>query len=342
MKKCMVFLMLLFVVVSLQAKETWLFIRPISLYYDAAKLFVICDLLKQELQVQGSADIKMVERPENGPDLESDAKARKEALGLTGTDVGFTGKVSQIDNAVFFYVYKWNKSGDLVYQARVSVPVGEDPEALVKRLATCLITHEKFSESATNETVMVKDSKQPRRKEGALIFLARAGILYPYGNSYQVTHIRQNSTGVYNPNTGYYDYATTTLYDTTSGNAPSVEFGVGYDVNFMIIEGTIGFDGTRDFKLSIGGEYLFGKGDFCPYAGGEIGLSLVNKATSDYGVSVDQYEKNSDGMHGGLRVGYLLFRNHKIKFMPEIRAINVFNKDWDKGISASVGMMASF
>jgi hypothetical protein len=338
MKKCMVLLILSLVAVSLQAKETWLFIRPISLYYDAAKLFVICDLLKQELQVQGNADIKMVERPENGPDLESDAKARKEALGLTGTDVGFTGKVSQIDNTVFFYVYKWNKSGDLVYQARVSVPVGEDPEALVKRLAVCLITHEKFSESATNETVMVKDSKQPRRKEGALILLARAGILYPYGNSYRVLNFRQNYT--YDPITyvSHYD----TLCDTTAGNTPSFEFGVGYDVNFMIIEATIGFDGTRDFKLSIAGEYLFGKGDFCPYAGGEIGLSLVSKATGDYIINVDQYKKNSDGMHGGLRVGYLLFRNHKIKFMPEIRAINVFNNDWDKGISVSIGMMASF
>lgn len=338
MKKSLVLLAMLISVVSLQAKETWLFVRPVSIYYDAAKLFVICDLLKQELQVQGSADIKMVERPENGPDLENDSKARKEALDLTGSDVGFSGKVSQIDNTVFFYIYKWNRSGDLLYKERVSVPTGEDFEALVKRIATCLITHEKFSESATNETVMVKDSKQPRRKEGALILLARAGMLYPWGNSYQVLHVRQNYS--YDPVT-YQSYVDT-LSDTTSGNTPAFEIGVGYDVNFMIIEGTLGFDVGRDFKMAIGGEYLFGKGDFCPYAGGEIGISIVDKASGDYMINVDKYEKNSDGMHAGLRIGMLLFRNHKIKFMPEIRAINVFNKDWDKGISASIGMMASF
>jgi len=39
----------------------------------------------------------------------------------------------------------------------------------------------------------------------------------------------------------------------------------------------------------------------------------------------------------------LLFRNHTVKFMPEIRAIQVFNKGhWDNGIRATIGMMLSF
>jgi hypothetical protein len=53
-----------------------------------------------------NTSIKIVERPQNGPDLESDAKARKEALEMTGTDVGFSGKFSQIDNTVFMFIYK--------------------------------------------------------------------------------------------------------------------------------------------------------------------------------------------------------------------------------------------
>ena len=333
MKKAAILLVLLIGAVSIQAKETWLFVRPISYYYDAAKLFVICDLLKQELQTQSSITIKMVERPQNGPDLESDDKARKEALESTGTDVGFSGKVSQIDNSVFLYIYKWNKSGDLIYQERISIPVGEDPEALVKRLAVCLITHEKFSKSATSETVMVKETKQPLRKEGSVVLLALAGILYPWGNSYRIAHVNS----VYDPTT--YSYTGTYVAYYTDGNTPAFEIGLGYDVNFMILEGTLGCDGLRDFNMEIGGEYLFGKGDFCPYLGGEVGVSLLNKATSDNGADVSQYSKNADGFHGGLRAGILLFRNHNIKFMPEIRVLNVFNKDYDKGIRASVGMM---
>jgi hypothetical protein len=334
MKKNLVLMALLFVTVPLQATETWLSVRPVSVYYDAAKLFVINDLLKQELLVQGKISIKMVERPLDGADLESDQKARKEALEQTKTDVGYSGKFSQIDNTVFIYFFKWNKAGDFIYQVRISVPIGEDPEALVKRLATCLITHEKFNASQTSETVMLSDSKQSRRKEAAIVLILRTGILYPSGNSYTVNTYHQGY------NSGTYD--TVAGSPSASGNAPSFEFGLGYDVNFMIVEGTVGFDGTRDFKVAIGGEYIFGKRDFCPYLGGEIGLSLVNKASNSTGIDESQYEKNSNGMHVGLRAGVLLFRNHNLKFMPEIRAINVFNKDFDKGLNSSIGMMISF
>jgi hypothetical protein len=50
----------------------------------------------------------------------------------------------------------------------------------VKRLAVCLITHEKFSASETNETVMMKDSRLSQRKNGKLIFLIRAAIFIPF------------------------------------------------------------------------------------------------------------------------------------------------------------------
>jgi hypothetical protein len=59
-------------------------------------------------------------------------------------------------------------------------------------------------------------------------------------------------------------------------------------------------------------------------------------------VPENELEKDSDGFYGGLRVGVLLFRNHTVKFMPEIRAINVFNDDWDKGLRATIGMILSF
>lgn len=333
MRKTLFMIILAALSVSLQAKETWLFVRPLNYYYDQSKLFVISDLLKQELQVQGGMTVKMVERPENGPDLESDAKGRKEALQLTQTDLGFSGKVSQIENTVFMYVYKWNSSGDMVYQERISVPLGEDPEALVKRLAKCLITHEKFTGTATSTTVTVKETQRPRRKEGSLSIVGRTGILYPWNTSFRVKKASYN-----------YNYNGTGTYDTSyiDGNTFSMELGLAYDVNFMILEGTAGFDGTRDVTFTIAGDYLFGQGDFCPYVGGEVGVALVNKASFGYDMSETEAEKNSDGFYGGLRVGILLFRNNSVKFMPEIRGINVFNKDWDKGIRATIGMMVTF
>jgi hypothetical protein len=342
MKRIGALLVTLCAALSLQAGESWLFIKPLNYYYDEAKLFVMTDLLKQELQVQGSMSVKMVERPEkNPPDIENDINARKEALSLTQTDVGFSGKISQMENTVFLFFFKWNSGGEIVYQERVSVPIGEDAEALVSRLAKCLITNEKFGKTATSSNITAKDSKQSRRKAGNAMLIARAGMLYPYGESFSVL----SSTGsFYNSSTGMYE----TRYEYDEGNTFSGEFGIGYDINFMILEGMMGFDGNRQFYFNIGGEYLFLQGDFCPYAGGEVGVALVNKASIGYydynGSSIDEneLEKDSDGFFAGLRVGVLLFRNHTVKFMPEIRAINVFNKDWDNGIRASIGMMIGF
>ena len=337
MKKYFILMLLLVAWTSISARDTWLFVRPINFYYDPAKLFVLTDLLKQELQVQKNISVKIVDRPENGPDLETDAEARKDALKQTQTDIGFSGKISQIESTVFIYIYKWNSSGAIVYQERTSVPVGDDPEAIVNRLARCLITHEKFVTTATSSTVTVKETRQPRRKNGSISLLGRAGMLYPYGESFRVKTINYN-----------WD-AMTSTYDTVynEGNTFGMEFGVAYDVNYVIVEGTMGFDGSRDLYFNIGGEYVFenilGQSDFCPYVGGEVGVTLVNKASSDfYGSSQDELEKDSDGFSGGLRVGILLFRNHSIKFMPEIRGINVFNKDWDNGIRATIGMMINF
>jgi hypothetical protein len=329
-------------IVSAFGGDTWLFVKPLNYYYDEAKLFVITDLLKQEVSVQGAVDVKMVERPQNGPDLENDAAARKEALSLTKTNVGFSGKISQMENTVFIYFFKWNSSGEIVFNERISVPVGEDAEALVIRLAKCLVTNEKFNKTGTAGTITMKDGKQSRRKSGSIMLIGRTGILYPYKNSFRVL----NETGsIYNSMTGTYE----PTYTYSEGNTFSMEFGIGYDINYMILEGMMGFDGTRDLCFTIGGEYLLLQGDFCPYIGGEVGVAIVNKATTDLydysggtGIDENELEKDSDGFYGGLRVGVLLFRNHTVKFMPEIRAINVFNDDWDKGLRATIGMILSF
>jgi hypothetical protein len=330
MKKILALTALLLASSSLQAKDSWLFVRPVNYYYDAAKLFVLTDQLKQEVQSQGNVEVKLVERPENGPDLESDGSARKEALSLTKTVTGFTGKVSLMDNTIFVSVFKWNSSGDIVYQERFSLPVGEDIEAVINRLGTCLVTNEKFKKTGGPDNITVKETQTPRRKQGAVILLARAGMLYPIGNSFRVQD--------YN-----YSYMTGTVDNVyyTEGTTGSIELGLGYDINYMIMEGVFGFDGTRDAYCNIGGEYLFGKGDFCPYAGADVNVSLVNKAATG-SPNEQELEKNSDGFGVGLRVGVLIFRNSTIKFMPEIRFVNVFNKDFDKGIRATIGMMASF
>jgi hypothetical protein len=340
MKTRLVILATVVMIFSAFGGDTWLFVKPLNYYYDEAKLFVMTDLLKQEVSVQGAVDVKMVERPQNGPDLENDAAARKEALSLTKTNVGFSGKISQMENTVFIYLFKWNSSGEIVYNERISVPVGEDAEALITRLAKCLVTNEKFSKTATAGTITMKDTKQARRQNGSIMVIGRTGILYPYKNSFRVL----SSTGsVYDTNGTYRE-----TYGYDEGNTFSMEFGIGYDVNYMILEGMIGFDGTRDFCFTIGGEYLLLPGDIAPYVGGEVGVALVNKAAigmydySGTGINEKNSEKDSDGFYGGLRVGVLLFRNHTGKFMPEIRAINVFNKDWDKGIRATIGMMLSF
>jgi hypothetical protein len=292
------------------------------------------DLLKQEVQVQGNVDVKMVERPQNGPDLESDPAARKQACSLTTTKMGFSGKISQLENTVFIFIYKWNASGDIVYQEKISVPVGEDAEALVARLAKCLVNNEKFEKTATANTVMIKDSKQQRRMNGAISGVCRVGMLYPYKNHFQVAKI-----------TSDYSSSSYTL-DYINGNAFAMDGGIAYDINSWVFEATMGFNGSRDFHFSIGGEYLFLDGLFSPYIGANIGVALVNKASSDYynGSTVeDSLEKNSDGIFSSARVGLLLFRNHNVRFIaPEVELVGVANdyKDW--GIRATVGMMISF
>ncbi|MGA2506935.1 MAG: hypothetical protein ABSF80_05605 [Chitinispirillaceae bacterium] len=342
MKKYASIVLLAGLVCTLHARDTWLFVRPINYYYDQAKMFVLVDLMRQEIQVQGNVNVKLVERPENGPDLESDAKARKEALDLTQTAVGLTGKVSQIDNTVFFYLIKWDAGGNVLYQERVAVPVAEDPEALVKRLAACVVTQEKFGKTGTSETIMVKETQQTRRKEASFNLYARTGMLYPYGNGFRVMTI--NSSYSYDTN---YNPIYNKSY--TSGSCFSGEFGVAYDVNFMILEAGIGLDGTRDVYFNLAGDYLFGKGDFCPYIGGEIGVAIVNAASSNMDYSydpavqkmVDDAERNSNGIAVGLKAGVILFRNNKLKFVPELSGISVFNKNWDRGLRFTIGVMGS-
>ena len=130
--------------------------------------------------------------------------------------------------------------------------------------------------------------------------------------------------------------STTETY--TKGTAFSMEGGFAFDVDFAILEATMGFDATRDLNFAIAGEYPIGQSDFCPYIGADLGVCLVNKAASSV-PDEDVLEEDSDGMSIGLRAGIFLFRNHFFKLMPELRLFTVLNKDRDKGIRFTIGGM---
>ena len=307
--------------------DTWLFVAPQMVTRDSARFSILSDLICQELEIQGKISVKKIERPGDTVDFTSNPQALKDILAQNGARFGFSGKYYQIDNTFFLFIEKWDADGAILFRDRVSIKSDEDYDLLTKRVATCLLKNEQFAKTATTTTITKKDSQASRRKGGTMLLVGRMGFLYPYKNSFRTLDYDYSYSGSGSASPSY-----------TKGTAFAMEGGFAFDIDFAILEATMGFDATRDLNFAIAGEYPFGQSDFCPYVGADLGVCLVNKAAS--GISnEDALEEDSDGMSLGLRAGVFLFRNHFFKLMPELRVFTVFNKDHDRGLRFTIGCM---
>jgi hypothetical protein len=327
MVKKMVVFLIVALALSAQAEDTWLFVQFRSVNYDSLRLMIVSDQLVQEVSVQAGITVKTAAKPDSTGRFLGDPAALKDLLQKNAASKGFSGTISRIDNTVFISTQKWDADGKIIFRDRISMQIGDDVDVQIKRLAVGLIKEKLFTETATTTTITGKEGQASKRKGGNFLVLGRAGILYPLGKSYRT------ALSAYSPETSLYQ---TIGYD--QGTAFSLEGGLALDADFAILEATMSFDETRDYTFTIAGDYPVGQSDFCPYIGAEAGASIVNKADERHSLR-DTLERNSNGISLGVRVGFMLFRNHSFKLMPELRFITVLNKDFDMGVRFTIGAM---
>ena len=311
-------------ITAVHARDIWVMGKIKSMNYDSTQLMILEDAIRQEISIRADADVFLL-----GKTVEKSVAARKEAAESIDAVYGVSGTINRLSDVYLVSMDKWNRNGAVRYQQRISIPANEDVDALVKRIAECLCTEKEFTVTASTGTIMLKESIPSKRKSGSLMLVARSGMLYPFGTSFRVAH---------NPNTFFVSPYTVDDLRYDEGSAFGLEAGFGYDLDWMMFEATMGFDGQRDLNFAVSCDYPFSESDIAPYAGGEIGVMLVNRADDDDDLSRDM-ETNSDGIMLGGRAGIMLMRNHKFKLLSELRFITVFNKGLDSGIRFSVGTM---
>jgi hypothetical protein len=177
----------------------------------------------------------------------------------------------------------------------------EDLEAVMKRVATSVVTRQPFAANVEVGSVVGKESVESLRRAARYNFGVGFGYLFP-------SHGYDNDNKSFTIN-AYLDY-----------EVP--DFAVG----LMI--------GARNgFAMNIYGNYLFTKTDICPYLGTSLGFHWV--AHNDFFFD----DKEGDGVGLGLIGGIKLFHTYTFQLFIQGEYIMTFNDYNDKAFVFTIGIL---
>lgn len=248
---------------------------------------------------------------EVGEKVECDDKERAAEIGFkVKAQKVVYGTISKLGTKYIISAYVVEVSTrNIVFQDRVTASSAEDLDTASKRLAKAIVTGKKVEDVAEIGAIVEEETKEPRRRKSFFTVGGKFGMGFPFADSYGGVKTLMSGDFIY-------------WYETPQFIA---EFGFGGVVT--PITTTMGFSdtlGEMDITMRAGEFtyaqmslfYLFSKEDFCPYAGGGIGMRNCF-ITRDYPGFWDDYSESAFGLAINLNAGLIIFRTYDFRMLIE-------------------------
>ena len=195
--------------------------------------------------------------------------------------------------------------GGTAFNQRLTALSIEDFEAVTQRMADALLNRKTVEQAATVDNVTQKEeTKEPERRRSLSSSGVSLGYLYPTNDSN------------FNNNGAVIRIAFVNNWELRNDLLLNAEIVWG------ATDASIGADLNLD--------YIFGRSDYSPFAGGGLGLHYVNSA--DLGDN-----KRHSGPALNVQGGMLLFRTYDVHVMLRGQYQVIFNDDMAQGFSINAG-----
>ncbi len=242
-----------------------------------------------------------------------DAACAGEAARRNGAPRAIFGSLIGMGEKVVVTFYVVRSDDRVAYTARATAKTQSDLDAVVRRLVDAFVSERTVEEAATIDNITEVETEEPRRRAEYYTAGAKVGAFVPFGGSEaknaslmggEAFGLYETPDFVVNASVGYYDFDEREL--------------------FMPIDISV-------YKL-------FSHGDFCPYAGGGLGVHIV--LSGDYYNEDDEWVSGSARSAFGISIGggILLFRTYSFHVDLGARYWVMFSSPVYHGISLAVGL----
>ncbi len=207
-------------------------------------------------------------------------------------------------------------SHNIVFSDRVTATNAEDLDIASKRLAKSIATGKKVEKTGEIGKITEEETKEPRRKKSFYTVGGKFGMGMPLWNTYGGASALMGGSVLYWYETPKFIVEASMGECFTPFTGSLGEYDTtGSDTSVHAVEATLA-------QLSI--LYLFSKEDFCPYAGGGIGMKYLG-VYRETGYFAD-YAETGFGMALNLNAGLVGFRTYDFRILLDVQySLNMAN-----------------
>ncbi len=203
-------------------------------------------------------------------------------------------------------------SHNIIYQDRISAASAEDLDIASERLAKSIATGKKVEATAEIGLITEEEAKEPRRRQSFYTVGSKFGMGMPLGDTYGGTKTLMSLDAIF-------WYETPSFIAEFSGGYTFTPFSTEIASNYTTVT-------AMEFTFSqLSLFYLFSKGDFCPYAGGGIGM----KNLWIYKHHPEFWETDMEsafGMGLNANAGLIAFRTYDFRLLIDVEySLNMAN-----------------
>lgn len=269
---------------------------------------VVGNLLRGELESRGVALVPASRIPNDLPQDDAacdNAECATVAATAAGASRVVYGSLSQLGGKVILRIRALSIGKAAPdYADQIAANSEEDLDTVVRRVAETLAAGRTNADRASVDTVTDEETLEPRRRASRSRFGLRAGFLFPDGSSYFDTD-RMTSLGlvIHYETPGFLIKSTPLLSFAWRGD--TVEW-TPFDLFFARI---------------------FGLGDFAPYVGGGLGITIVHLQRGYVYPADPYYESGSQSettLVADLGAGILALRTYDFAIDIDLRYHYVF------------------
>ena len=256
----------------------------------------------------------------------ADKECALEILKAQGGDEAVFGAV-RVLGAKYFLSSSIVEADGKSFAQQIGASNVEDFENATKRIAEALVKRENLEQVANLDNITEKEENlETNRRSSFYSSGGSIGFTMPFGDSYQ-RYVRESSSCTFG------------CSDSTTLDKSSQIFTLGWN-NWFEFKNHLALE--MDFlfyaPIAIGGdvnlEYLFGNGDFTPFAGGGMGVHYV---FADQGNHKDGNKQNF-GPAGNIQAGVILFRTYNMNLILRSSYHVVANDDLDNGLTVDMAI----
>ena len=240
-----------------------------------------------------------------------DSKCAEEIGKKVGADRVLGCKLSVLGNKIVvqYFVVDVNSGKDLLLDQVTALNV-EDLQPVMERIAMSAVKLSSISDNAEVGKIYQGESEESLRRSSRKNIGISFGYLYP-----------QNG------------------YDNVDKS-----FIVDLHLDYELEEYAVGMllAVRKGFAMNIYGDYLFSKKDICPYIGGAFGFHWISHSDPNYynyGNSIQQNDKSTDGFELSLNTGLRILHTYNFQIVVELGYTFSFNDYNDQAIVFTIGIL---